>query len=181
MRDETWIDDVLQFWLQELEPSQWFTRDERVDARVKERFAHLYERVRGMKPEEHASPRAALAAVITLDQFPRNMFRDTPRAFESDALALATSAAAIDRGFDQALGREERTFLYMPWQHSEDAAVQARSVQLFDALGDAGGLDYARQHKEIIDRFGRFPHRNRVLQRASTPAEIEFMKSHPGF
>jgi uncharacterized protein (DUF924 family) len=164
-----------------VEPGKWFIPDERLDAAISARFASVHERVRGMKPEEHDSPRRALAAVVVLDQFPRNMFGGTPRAFASDALALATSTAAIDRGFDLALGVRERAFLYMPFQHSEERAVQARSVQLFAQLDDRDGLDYARQHKEIIDRFGRFPHRNQVLGRASTPAELEFLKMHPGF
>jgi uncharacterized protein (DUF924 family) len=181
MTDADWIRDVLHFWFRETEPAKWFTRDERLDAAIGERFASVYESVREMKPEEHGSPQAALAAVIVLDQFPRNMFRGTPRAFATDALALATSAAAIERGFDQALDARERAFLYMPWQHSEDRSVQARSVELFARAGEAEGLDYARQHKDVIDRFGRFPHRNRVLERASTPAELEFLQTHPGF
>jgi uncharacterized protein (DUF924 family) len=181
MRDPDWTHDALEFWFRELEPAKWFTRDERLDAAIAERFAAVHDRVREMKPEEHGSPQAALAAVIALDQFPRNMFRGTPRAFASDALALATSSAAIDRGFDQDLEARQRTFLYMPWQHSEDRDAQARSVQLFAQLGDGEGLDYAQQHKDVIDRFGRFPHRNRVLGRPSTPAEIEFLKTHPGF
>jgi uncharacterized protein (DUF924 family) len=176
-----WIDDVLHFWFREVQPAQWFRRDERVDAAVKERYAHVYDSIRGMRPEEHDDPMRALAAVIVLDQFPRNMFRGAPRAFESDELALATSRAAIERGFDRALNANERMFLYMPWQHSEDRAAQARSVELFATLGQEEALDYARQHQEVIDRFGRFPHRNQVLQRTSTADELEFLKTHPGF
>jgi uncharacterized protein (DUF924 family) len=179
--NEEWIDAVLHFWFEELEPRYWFTRDERIDALIRERYASLYERVRAMDADEHASPRASLAAVIALDQFPRNMFRNSPRAYESDAQALAISRAAIARGFDVQLDPQQRVFLYMPWQHSEDAAVQARSVDLFARLGEREPLDYAEQHQRIIDRFGRFPHRNAVLQRVSTEEEREFLKTHPGF
>ena len=179
--NEDWAEAVLQFWFGELEPRHWFTRDARIDALIAERFGALYEQVRRLNPAQHASPRSCLAAVIVLDQFPRNMFRSSPRAYESDALALSISQRAIDSGFDAQLEPRQRTFLYMPWQHSEDAAVQERSVRLFQQLGESEGLNYAQQHKDVIDRFGRFPHRNAALQRTSTAEELEFMKTHRGF
>jgi len=180
--EQHWIDEVIHFWFKELEPRSWFTSDPRVDARVRERFEPTYSRVRAdASPEAYTTARGCLAAVITLDQFPRNMYRSSPRAFESDALALAISRSAIDRGFDRELDVLERQFLYMPWQHCEDASAQARSVQLFEQLDDLIALDFARQHKEIIDLFGRFPHRNAVLGRTSTPEELELLKTHAGF
>ena len=177
----SWSNEVLRFWFEELEPRRWFERDASVDATIRERFAALHGEVRVRDAGEFDSPPTSLAAVIVLDQFPRNMFRDSPRAFATDALALSVSSGAIDRGFDRELSGSHRTFLYMPWQHSEDRSAQARSVELFAQLGDERTLDYARQHKDIIDRFGRFPHRNAVLQRTSTSAELEFLKTHPGF
>ena len=120
--------------------------------------------------------RGMLAAVIALDQFPRNLYRGDPRAFAADPAALALATEAVERGLDRAMSIDERKFLYLPFEHSEDPAVQARSVELFAALEDEDTLGYALRHKEIIDRFGRFPHRNEVLGRESTPEEIEFLK-----
>ena len=120
-----------------------------------------------------------LAAVIVLDQFPRNMYRGASRAFAADGAALSLAKEALMRGFDRELSIDERKFLYMPFEHSENPAEQARSMELFGTLESELDLDYARRHKEIIDRFGRFPHRNAVLGRISTPEEIEFIKE-PG-
>ena len=121
----------------------------------------------------------ALAAVIVCDQFPRNMFRGTPRAFATDSKALTIANAAIAKGYDAALTQSQRQFLYLPFEHAEDAASQARAVELFAPLGDAELTKYAEAHKAIIDRFGRFPHRNAVLGRVSTPEEVAFLKE-PG-
>lgn len=178
---QSWVDDVLSFWFEELKPQVWFTKDLAVDQRIRERFLPLYERISGEARHAVDSARAALATVIVLDQFPRNMFRGTPRAFVTDASALRVAEAAIAAGFDRELDATQRSFLYMPFQHSEDRAVQARSVDLFSRIGLAEGLDFARQHKKIIDRFGRFPHRNAILGRSSTAEEQEFLKTHPGF
>jgi uncharacterized protein (DUF924 family) len=125
-----------------------------------------------------STPLAALALVVVLDQFSRNMFRGTPRAFAGDLAALAAAASIIERGFDRLLSAQERTFVYMPFEHAEDLAAQNRSLALFGAL-DPNDMEYARRHHEIIARFGRFPHRNAVLGRESTPEEIEFLK-RPG-
>jgi len=171
------IDRVLSFWFDELRPEQWFTVDETVDERVLERFGPLHRRLAaGVPPEWEQTPEGCLAAVIILDQFPRNMFRGDPRAFATDAAALALADRAIGRGFDRALTAARRKFLYMPFQHSENAADQARSVDLFAALGDPQTLDFAKRHKEIVDRFGRFPHRNTVLGRVSTEEELAFLE-----
>jgi len=116
-----------------------------------------------------------------LDQFSRNMFRGTPRSFATDPLALSIAQHAIAAGLDRQLDNQQRWFLYMPFQHCEDRAVQARSIELFTQLGDRENLGYAQRHKEVIDRFGRFPHRNEVLGRVSTPEELEFIATHRGF
>lgn len=178
---DLWIDEVLQFWFEELKPNDWFMKVDRVDALIRQRFERIYEHVSRIEIMELTTPQACVAAVIVLDQFPRNMFRNSARAFETDAKALAISQHAISRGFDEQVSVQERVFLYMPWQHSENTAIQARSVELYTHLGDATVLGYARQHQDIVDRFGRFPHRNRTLGRASTPEEEAFMKTHPGF
>lgn len=175
------VDEVLGFWFEELRPDAWFRKDARVDDQIRERFLPLYEQVRGMRAQAFTTPLASLAAVIVLDQFPRNMFRNSPQAFATDPRALAISQHAIAAGFERGLSDTQRTFLYMPFQHSEDAAMQARSVELFATLADKGGLDYANQHRVIIDRFGRFPHRNAILGRASTEEELQFLATHAGF
>ena len=171
------IDEVLGFWFKELTPEDWFGGGDEVDDRIRERFLALHEALRDEVPVSwRASPRGMLAAVIALDQFPRNMYRGDPLAFAADATALALAAEAVDRGFDRSMTGDERKFLYLPFEHSENPGVQERSVELFASLEDDDTLGYAIRHKEIIDRFGRFPHRNAVLGRESTPEEIEFLK-----
>jgi uncharacterized protein (DUF924 family) len=176
-----WAAQVVHYWFEELQPEAWFRKDERVDATIRERFGQLYEQLAQLRPQQLTSPLESIAAVIALDQFPRNMFRGTPRAFATDALALSISQQAIAAGFDQQLTQQQRLFLYMPFQHSEARAVQARSIELFTQLGLADNLDYAQRHKNIIDRFGRFPHRNSVLGRESTTEELQFVATHRGF
>jgi uncharacterized protein (DUF924 family) len=176
-----WAAQVLRYWFDELQPDAWFRKDERVDAAIRERFGELHEQLAQMRPEHLATPLVSLAAVIALDQFPRNLFRGSPRAFATDSLALSIAQHAIAAGFDQQLTPQQRLFLYMPFQHAEDRTVQARSIELFTRLGLGENLDYAYRHKEIIDRFGRFPHRNEVLGRESTTAELEFVATHRGF
>jgi uncharacterized protein (DUF924 family) len=176
-----WAAQILRYWFDELQPAAWFRKDERVDAAISERFGALYEELAQFRPEQIATPIESIAAVIALDQFPRNMFRGTPRAFATDALALSIAQQAIAAGFDVQLTPQQRLFLYMPFQHAEDRAVQARSIELFTQLGLAENLDYAHRHKEIIDRFGRFPHRNEVLGRESTVQERDFVATHRGF
>ena len=176
-----WVEMVLEFWFHELKPDQWFAKSDASDAQIRTRFAGLYEQVANLDLDAWSSAREHLAAVIVLDQFPRNMFRGAARAFATDAKALAISRQAIERQLDRELNPQQRQFLYMPWQHSESADDQARSVALFEQLGLEDALDYARRHKEVIDRFGRFPHRNAALQRASTDEERAFVVSTPGF
>ena len=176
-----WAAQIVRYWFEELLPDAWFRKDEAVDAVIRERFAVLYEQLAQLRPAQLTTGIECVAAVIVLDQFPRNMFRTSPRAFATDELALSISEHAIENGLDQQLTQQQRLFLYMPFQHSEDRAVQARSIQLFTQLGIAENLDYAHRHKDIIDRFGRFPHRNAVLGRRSTTEEIEFIATHRGF
>lgn len=171
---------VLDFWYGALKPEQWWKRDEKVDAGIISCFASVYECLVDDVPEEWlASPRGCLAAIIILDQFPRNMFRDDPRAYATDAMALEIARQTVAAGNDVKLSPSERGFLYMPYQHSEDSRIQALSIELFEALGDASQLDFAIKHKQIIDRFGRFPHRNKCLGRNSSTEEEEFLKA-PG-
>lgn len=174
-----WAEDVLGFWFA-LPSEAWFTRSDELDRQCSARFGQLHTELSNMAPAEAcATPRTALAAVIVLDQFSRNMFRGTPRAFASDAQARAIAAEAIARGFDAGYATDERCFLYLPFEHSEHPADQSRSVRLFEALGDANYLAYAKAHEVIIARFGRFPHRNSVLGRVSTPDEEAFLRE-PG-
>jgi uncharacterized protein (DUF924 family) len=172
--------DVLDFWFGTLESEQWWKRDDKVDIEIATRFASVYDRLANAIPAHWlSSPRGQLAAIIVLDQFPRNIFRDHQRTFVTDAKALDIAGKAIAAGDDMKLSQVERGIMYMPYQHSEDGAVQERSVELFTALGDDLQLDFAIMHKQIIDRFGRFPHRNKILGRDSYPEEIEFLKQ-PG-
>jgi uncharacterized protein (DUF924 family) len=176
-----WAAQVLRYWFEELQPDAWFRKDEGVDATIRERFGTVYEQLAQIRPAQLATPSECLAAVIVLDQFPRNMFRASSRAFATDALALSISQHALAAGWDRQLTQQQRLFLYMPFQHSEDRAVQARSIELFTQLGLADNLDYARRHKDIVDRFGRFPHRNAVLGRQPTTEELQFVATHRGF
>ena len=170
---------VLSFWFIETKPYQWFRRDLSFDAEIASRFGALHEAARqGRLDVWRAHPRHALALIIILDQFSRNLFRDTPGAFASDAQALAVAKDAIARRFDKLYAAKERAFFYMPFMHSESIAEQERCVALFKAtLPDTMNLPFAVEHWEIIHRFGRFPHRNRVLGRASTSAEIAFLRA----
>jgi uncharacterized protein (DUF924 family) len=176
-----WVEQVIHYWFAELPAEAWFRKDERVDSAIRERFGALHDEVARIRPEQLTTPLECLAAVIVLDQFSRNMLRGSPRAFATDTLALSIAQRAIAAGLDQQLDRQQRWFLYMPFQHSEDRAVQGRSIELFTQLGDRENLGYAQRHKEIIDRFGRFPHRNAVLGRVSTPEELQFIATHRGF
>ena len=175
--DATWVDEVHRFWFGELSDADWFKSDDNLDARIRDRFLPLLERLREQSGGASATPRAMLASVIVLDQFSRNVFRGNPRAYAADPIACRVAKAAIEQGFDAAMTAPERMFLYLPFQHSEDAEDQLLSVNLCKALGNDEWTDYAVAHKAIIDRFGRFPHRNAILGRPSTPEEIEFLKA----
>jgi uncharacterized protein (DUF924 family) len=168
-------DDVLAFW-RAAGPQQWFTKDDTFDAEIRTRFLPIYEAAAaGALADWEATPDGALALTIVLDQFPRNMFRRDARAFAADAAARAVADRALARGFDKQVPSGERLFFYLPFEHSETMADQERCCTLFRALGDADLLRWAELHADIIRRFGRFPHRNAVLGRATTPAEKSFL------
>lgn len=168
---------VLSFWFDESGPKKWFAKDEAFDAEIRTRFSSLYRRAAaGSLGHWQRTPRGCVALVIALDQFPRNMFRGDPRAFATDAAAREVLRKALANGFDENLSVWEKQFLYLPLQHSEDAADQALSVALNAATGDANLLKWAEAHRRIVDRFGRFPHRNEVLGRDTTAEEAEFLK-----
>jgi uncharacterized protein (DUF924 family) len=180
MSDAAIIDGILGFWFGELTHQDWFRRDEAIDATIASRFGAVYSELRDGVPETWLqSPEGVLAAILVLDQFPRNMFRDDARAFVTDDMALALAKEAIAEGIDKTLTPDQRAFIYMPLQHSEDVADQARSVGLYAMLGVPLNLDFALRHKAVIDRFGRFPHRNAVLGRQSTVDEAAFV-ARPG-
>jgi uncharacterized protein (DUF924 family) len=178
---------VLEFWFgpaPHATRGEWFRKDPRFDAAIRERFgAAIAEALAGGLGSWCGDAHGALARVIVLDQFTRNGFRDTPRAFAGDARALATAEYAIERGFERALDAFERWFLYLPFEHAEDLAAQERSLALFGKLaedtGERSPLEWAEKHAVVIRRFGRYPHRNEILGRQSTPEEIEFLRQ-PG-
>jgi len=180
MSPNDWVGNVLRFWFEDTRPKQWFGKDEAFDAAVRLRFLALHEALAAQPSAALASDaRAALAAIIVFDQMSRNMFRGSPRAFATDEKALGIAVDAIAKGFDTGLTKDERMFCYLPFEHAEDRPAQARCVALMSGLGDPDLTKWAEAHKAIIDRFGRFPHRNAVLGRPSTPDEIEFLKQ-PG-
>jgi uncharacterized protein (DUF924 family) len=167
--------DVLTFW-REAGPDRWYDRDEVFDAAIRTRFLSTYEAAAaGELSHWETTADGALALVIVLDQFPRNMFRNDPRAYATDPLARAVADRAIARGLDQQADTGERSFFYLPFEHSEQIADQARCIALHRALGDADSLKWAELHADIIARFGRFPHRNAVLGRATTSEEQAFL------
>jgi len=167
-----WRSDVLDFWFG-LDSKQWWKADPALDHRIKQSFLKLWTEKRQLPADSFLTdPLTALAAVILFDQLPRNMFRGHADQFATDHLALAIAKEAISNGFDEELQKDERKFLYMPFQHSENLDDQNRSLLLFSEIGDDEQIDYAKKHRDIIERFGRFPHRNAVLGRAPRPDEI---------
>lgn len=155
----------------------WFQSSAEFDQQIKTQFESVYlEAVAGKLNALSETPEGSLAFVILLDQFPRNMYRGMPQAFASDAMALSVSRDALDKKYDQHLLSTQRVFLYLPFEHSEKIEDQDRSVELFQALGDEYTLKYAIEHRDVIVQFGRFPHRNSILGRKSTPDEIKFLK-----
>ncbi|MEP7061359.1 MAG: DUF924 family protein [Betaproteobacteria bacterium] len=178
---------ILAFWFgpaPHAARDAWFRKDPAFDTAIRERFgAAIDKALAGAYGDWCVTAHGALARVLLLDQFTRNVFRDSAKAFAGDARALATAQDAIARGFETALDPFERWFLYLPFEHSEDAGVQRRALEYFGALarepGFEGPFDYAQRHAAIIERFGRFPHRNAALGRTSTAEELEFLR-HPG-
>ena len=172
--------DVIHFWFEELSPQQHFAKDPALDANMRARFGLTLEA--GIRCELFAwrtSPEGRLAEILVLDQFSRNIFRDVPRAFAQDALALILAQELVASGADRQLPLNQRAFAYIPFMHSESPLIHEQALQLFSQPGLENNLDFEVQHKLIIDRFGRFPHRNRILGRASSAPEIAFL-SEPG-
>ena len=168
---------VYDFWFKDLRPAQWFKSDESVDEIMRTRFAGLHKQAAHGELEEWRKDEiGALCEVIVLDQFSRNLFRNTPDAFAYDGMALVLAQEAIRRGLNAKLPVRERSFLYMPFMHSESLKVHKTAVKLFSDPGLEYNLKFEVQHKIIIEQFGRYPHRNRILNRNSTPEEIEFLK-----
>ncbi len=170
---------VVDFWFDEIGSESWFKGDAAIDGAIRERFAGLHlDLAGGVTQAWRASPEHRLAAVIVLDQFPRNIYRSTPLAFATDALALNEARTAIALGADRAVDRERAWFFYMPFEHSEVLAEQVRALALFKAHGDRELLRYAQAHHDVIAQFGRFPHRNAILGRISTEAELAYLATH---
>jgi uncharacterized protein (DUF924 family) len=171
---------VLTFWFEALSPDQWWAKDAALDALITDRFGRLHRRAcQAELFEWRSTPRGCLAEVIVLDQFSRNIHRDAAQAFAADGMALALAQEAVARGHDVGLGTDEKAFLYLPYMHSESALIHDEAVRLYSAPGLEYNLEFEHKHKVIIDRFGRYPHRNEVLGRESTPEELEFLKT-PG-
>lgn len=167
--------EVIAFW-REAGPTRWFNPANDFDALCRERFLPTYERAAsGELNEWELSPDGALALLILLDQLPRNMFRGERRSWATDAPALLVAERALDKGFDQKVEADMRRFFALPFTHAEDLPTQERSVRLYEEAGDADGLEWGRHHRDIIARFGRFPHRNAILGRESTPEEMAFL------
>ncbi|TQV73689.1 DUF924 domain-containing protein [Aliikangiella marina] len=172
--------DVIRFWFEEIEPASWFKKDRNFDQIIRERFLETYyQATRCELSEWRDSPQGRLAEIIVLDQFSRNMFRDLPQAFKFDALAVALTQEAVRVGDDIKLEINQRKFLYMPLMHSESFMVHQQAVELFSQPGLEDNYDYELKHKVIIEKFGRYPHRNQCLGRESTAEELEFL-SQPG-
>ncbi|NVK74448.1 MAG: DUF924 domain-containing protein [Oceanospirillaceae bacterium] len=167
---------VLDFWFNDIEPKQWFQKDTDFDNKILTRFGKLQRQaVQGELFSWRHCAKSALAEIIVLDQFSRNIYRDQPESFAADPMALALAQVAISKGFDQELTQTERSFLYMPFMHSESAVIHEEAVKLFRDLGIVNNLDFELKHKKIVDRFGRYPHRNAILGRTSTPEELSFL------
>ncbi|KEO91734.1 hypothetical protein EH31_03420 [Erythrobacter longus] len=179
-QDSDWVEDVLHFWFEELEARDWFSKNAAVDAEIEKRFGALHEYHSDKDAADFlGSFKEALAAIILFDQFSRNLFRGNPLSFASDPLGLALARAMVAKGWDDDLAPEQRIFAYLPLEHSEDLADQNTAVGLIAALGNAEFTRYAKAHRNVIARFGRFPHRNEVLGRISTPEEQAYLRK-PG-
>lgn len=189
-------EEVLNFWFgnivnEESPPDEkyklWFEKNDLMDKEIRDLFLHDVEAaLNNFYDSWQERPESALALIILLDQFPRNIFRNTPRAFEGDMSALQVALISVDRGYDKLFHPTKRVFFYLPFEHSENVELQNKSIELFTSLLEeapnelkekfVGFLDYAEKHKAVIDKFDRFPHRNHILARESTPEEIEFLK-----
>ncbi|MGS0682344.1 DUF924 family protein [Shewanella sp. 125m-7] len=173
-------DMVLHFWFEEIDPKQWWIKDLEFDAVIKQRFANLLEQAKqGELYHWRATPKGRLAEIIVLDQFSRNIYRDTPQSFAADSVALVLAQEAVALNTDAELKAKHVPFLFMPYMHSESRVIHEVAVRLFGREAAQGNLDFELRHKTIIDKFGRYPHRNSVLSRESTAEELAFLQQ-PG-
>lgn len=174
--------DILQFWFSERVKPLRFRSTPAFDQEITDKYFSLWNEVAsGTHNAWQQTPHGALALIIVLDQFPLNMFRGDARSFSTEQLSREIAAQAIKQGFGEELSNQEKAFLYIPFMHSESPADQDRSVALYEAAGQADNLRWAKHHRDIIRKFGRFPHRNKILGRTSTPAEIDYLNSKEGF
>ena len=171
---------VIQFWFEDIEPRQQFTKDLEFDESIRTKFGETYQlATQGLLYAWREHPLDALAEILVLDQFSRNMFRNTPKAFEADTVALVLAQEAIRKKFDKELNNSKKAFFYMPFMHSESKEIHDIALFLFDQPGLEDSFNFEIKHKAIIDRFGRYPHRNEILGRESTADELKFL-SQPG-
>lgn len=173
------VEEILSYWFDTLKPKQWYEKSAALDSEISTRFeSTLWAVVAGETDSWRDTAAGRLAEIIVLDQFSRNIFRDSPEAFAQDSLALALAQEAVRAGADQVLNDQQRPFIYMPYMHSESLQVHDQAMILF---ADTANLSFEVRHREIIEKFGRYPHRNKTLNRESSPAELEWMKSNSGF
>ena len=169
--------EIIDFWFNEIEPAFWFRKDAAFDQLLRDRFSQVHRSAaQGELYSWRGNPEGRLAEIIVLDQFSRNMFRDSAKAFADDTVALVLSQTAVESGDDRLVEATHKAFLYMPYMHSESSLIHEQAVRLFSQPGLERNLEFEMKHKAIIDRFGRYPHRNAVLGRESTKEELEFLQ-----
>lgn len=175
-------EDVLNFWFEEIEPEIWFNSTSEFDIQLKTRFEPIFMAAMDNELADwEKTPQGSVALVIVLDQFPLNMYRGQPESFAGESKSREVARRAIEKEFDHRLADEQKAFLYMPFMHSENLQDQNLSVTLFEKAGLKHNLRFAKHHREIIKQYGRFPHRNDILGRESTPAEIDYLNSKEAF
>ena len=178
--DDNWAHKVHEFWFKECGPDDWFKKSDALDAEIRERFGSVHARLSQWAPDDFLNtPEDAFAGIILFDQLSRNLFRGDPRSFASDPLALRIARGMIAKGWDKDIAADWRVFVYLPFEHSEAPADQDTCVEFVTALGDEEFIRYAKAHRDVIRRFGRFPHRNSILGRTSTADEEAYL-SQPG-
>ena len=169
--------EIIDFWFTEIEPVQWWEKDEVFDVLIENRFASLHQQAKaGELILWRESALGSLAEIIILEQFSRNIYREKPESFRCDPLALELAQGAITKGFDLELSQIEHSVFYLPYMHSESRLIHKEALRFYESLGNPNTLEFEQMHKTIIDRFGRYPHRNHILDRESTAEEIEFLK-----
>lgn len=173
---------IINFWFSEDVKANWFNATPEFDQSLKDQFQPAWESAKsGQLKHWQDSAEGALALVIILDQLPLNMFRAQPESFSTEAMSREVAAHSIEQGFDQQLPDQQKAFLYLTYMHSEDLADQDRSIELFEQAGLTDNVKWAKHHRDIVKRFGRFPHRNAILGRKSSQAEIDYLNSKEGF